>query len=59
MSKLQAALSLARGFPVFPLVPNGKEPLYDDWPSIATTDPNAIRQMWTDPVLQALNVIAT
>lgn len=54
MGKLQAALAWAeRGFPVFPLAPNGKEPLHDDWPSIATTDADTIRRMWTDPVLGA------
>lgn len=54
MSKLQAALAwAARGFPVFPLVQNGKEPIHDDWPSVATTDPATIQAMWTDPVLRA------
>lgn len=53
MGKLQAALAWAeRGFPVFPLSPNAKNPIYDDWPSYATTDPDAIRAMWSDPVLK-------
>ena len=53
MSKLQAALAwAARGFPVFPLVPNGKEPIHDDWPSVASDDPATIVAMWTDPVLR-------
>lgn len=53
MSKLQAALAwAARGFPVFPLAENGKTPLYDDWPSLATTDPATIHAMWRDPVLR-------
>lgn len=54
MSKLAAALAwAARGFRVFPLVPNGKEPAFDDtWYDTATTDPEAIRAMWTDPVLR-------
>lgn len=53
MSKLAAALAwAARGFPVFPLVPNGKEPAYgDSWYDISTTDAAAVRAMWTDPVL--------
>jgi len=54
MSKLQAALAWAgRGFPVFPCVPDGKEPLYEgtSWYDIATTDTDTIRRMWTDPVL--------
>lgn len=54
MSKLRAALAWAeRGFPVFPLAQNGKEPLYDDWPSVATTDPDVIRRLWTDPVIKS------
>lgn len=54
MSKLQWALTWARrGFPVFPCVANGKEPLYEatTWYEIATTDEATIRRMWTDPVL--------
>lgn len=53
MGKLQAALDwAARGFPVFPLVVNGKTPLYENsWYEDATTDPDTIRAMWTDPVL--------
>lgn len=54
MSKLQAALAWAsRGFPVFPLVPNGKQPVFEDtWHEQSTTDPALIRSMWTDPVLR-------
>lgn len=54
MSTLQAALAwAARGFKVFPLAENGKVPLHDDWPSVATDDPATITRMWTDPVLKA------
>lgn len=54
MSKLAAALTWARrGFPVFPLISNGKEPAFDEtWYETATTDEDAIRAMWTDPVLR-------
>lgn len=53
MGKLNAALEWARrGFPVFPLVENGREPAYDsDWTTLATRDEALIRRMWTDPVL--------
>ncbi len=54
MGKLQAALDwAARGFAVFPLVSNGKEPAFEGetWYETATTDPDTIRAMWTDPVL--------
>jgi hypothetical protein len=48
---LAAALAWAqRGFPVFPLRENDKEPAVDDWVASATTDANAIRGMWVDPV---------
>ena len=52
MSKLAAALAWAqRGFAVFPLRENSKKPVHDeDWNSIATTDPERIRQLWTDLV---------
>lgn len=55
MSKLQAALEWAsRGFPVFPITPNGKEPAFgDDWTSVATTDPALIRSYWTHPLRPA------
>lgn len=54
MSKLNAALTWAtRGFPVFPLLPNSKEPAYGaTWYDTATTDPAMIQAMWTDPVLR-------
>ena len=45
---LKAALELAEdGFPIHPLVPNAKNPLLDDWPEIASTDPDQIRSWWT------------
>lgn len=48
----QAALDLAsRGFHVFPLVPNSKLPLINDFPEVATTDPEQIKRFWVDPVL--------
>lgn len=54
MGKLQAALAwAARGFPVFPLLPNAKEPVHaTSWPDISTTDPATITALWTDPVLR-------
>lgn len=53
MGTLTAALSWAeRGFPVFPLRENEKEPAIDDWVNVATTDPATIRALWTDPVLR-------
>lgn len=53
MSKLAAALAwAARGFPVFPLSPNTKDPAFgDSWTEISTTDAATIRAWWTDPVL--------
>lgn len=53
MGTLQAALEWARrGFPVFPLRENEKEPIHDAWQNIATTDEATIRALWTDPVLR-------
>ena len=53
MGKLQAALAWAeRGFPVFPLAPNSKNPIHDDWPTVATTDRDVIERMWRDPVMK-------
>lgn len=53
MGTLNAALAWAqRGFPVFPLRENTREPaLGGNWVDIATTDPERIRLLWTDPVL--------
>lgn len=54
MSTLKAALAwAARGFRVFPLQPNSKDPLDVGWTSSATTDPAAIKAWWTDPVTGA------
>lgn len=56
MSKLDAALAwAARGFPVFPLVPNGKEPVFEgSWHEMSTTDDTTIRGYWSDPVLKTI-----
>ena len=52
MSKLAAALAwAARGYPVFPLEPNGKEPAFGEtWYDLSTTEPDQITRMWRDPV---------
>lgn len=51
MSKLQAALAWAsRGYRVFPLEVNGKEPVVSAFGSCATNDPNTIANWWRDPV---------
>lgn len=54
MAKMQAALDwAARGFPVFPLRENTREPAFGaNWTEIATTDAATIRAWWTDPVLK-------
>lgn len=52
LNKLDAALAWAeRGFRVFPLQPMLKKPLFTGWTETATTDAEAIRATWTDPVL--------
>jgi hypothetical protein len=52
VSKLDAALRwAARGFRVFPLQQNSREPTDLGWTNHATTDPDQIRRWWTDPVL--------
>lgn len=44
---LEAALELAgQGLAVFPVQPRGKKPLIRDWPSLATSDPDQIRNWW-------------
>ncbi|MEV4411411.1 bifunctional DNA primase/polymerase [Catellatospora sp. NPDC049609] len=45
---VKAALSCAmRGWRVFPLVPNAKEPAVRGWETRATTDPDRIRRCWS------------
>lgn len=52
MGKLDAALAwAARGFRVFPLQVDSKDPLDIPWTECATTDPDEIRRLWTDPVI--------
>lgn len=52
MGKLAAALAwAARGFRVFPLQVDSKDPLDMPWTEAATTDEAVIRAWWTDPVL--------
>lgn len=46
-TKLAAALALADyGFSVFPLVPNEKRPLIENWRNLATNNPDQVRQWW-------------
>jgi Bifunctional DNA primase/polymerase, N-terminal/AAA domain len=46
-SKLAAALAwAARGFRVFPLLPNSADPAWKGWTELATTDPAVIRSWW-------------
>lgn len=46
-SKLGAALDLARhGFPVFPIVPNGKKPLIANWQNLASCDLGTVAAAW-------------
>lgn len=53
MGTLAWALHWAeRGYPVFPLRENEKEPAFDDWVELATTDADTLRRVWTDPVLR-------
>ncbi len=40
----------ARGFRVFPCIPGAKEPRVKAFYDIATSDVDAVRDMWTDPV---------
>jgi hypothetical protein len=37
----------ACGYPVFPLVPGGKQPAIKNWEQRATTDPGRVRRCWT------------
>ena len=47
MSMLKHALSYAaRGWRLFPV--RGKQPLIKDWPTLAATDAEQLRQWWTD-----------
>lgn len=52
MSFISAALSLAaRGFHVFPVVPDSKLPAIDAFPVLASRDPEQIKRWWIDPVM--------
>lgn len=53
MGTLNAALAWARrGFSVFPLRENTREPAHEsDWNTTASSDPAIVRSMWVDPVL--------
>lgn len=48
----EAALAwAARGFKVFPIAAGTKKPLVADFPAVATGNPDEVRALWTDPVL--------
>lgn len=45
----KAALAwAARGFAVFPLSPATNRPVVEDWPNVATKDPERIAELWGD-----------
>jgi hypothetical protein len=53
VNTLDHALALAaQGFYVFPLRPNSKLPAIEDFPNLATRDPEQIKKWWIDPVLE-------
>ncbi len=46
--RLAAAIALARyGFSIFPLIPNDKRPLIENWQNLATNDERQVRDWWT------------
>lgn len=48
-TKLDHALAHAReGFAVFPLVPNAKRPLIDNWRNLATSNESQIKKWWAE-----------
>src|SRR5690348_5760671 len=47
-SALDVALQAASmGFPVFPVNPNNKRPLVNNWPNVASCDPEVLELFWT------------
>jgi hypothetical protein len=48
-TKLAAALALAeQGRLVIPLHPNGKRPIFDNWPRVASSNPQQIKAWWAE-----------
>lgn len=48
-TKREAAHAAARrGFDVFPIVPNAKKPIIENWQRLATRDPAQIDKWWTE-----------
>lgn len=48
--RAQAEALAARGFKVFPLIPNGKTPRDKAFYDVATADPQGVHDLWTDSV---------
>lgn len=44
----QAVALASAGFRVFPLVPNGKKPAFDDWQNLASDSPGRVHRLWSE-----------
>lgn len=46
-----------KGWPVHPCVPGGKHPILTDWPNLATTDREIVRQWWVETPTANIGIV--